>query len=73
MRGVVHPFTKALYEQDGTGHIRVVVPDPDGDRVGIFGVDGHWISGDVRECDPQLCGWVGGPQFANHRVAVDQI
>jgi hypothetical protein len=69
MRGIVHPFTKALYEQDGTGNIRVT----DGSRVGIFGTDGHWISGDLRECDPQMCGWVGGPQIANHRVAVDPV
>lgn len=69
MRGIVHPFTRALYEQDGTGNIRV---SADGIS-GIFGVDGHWISGELRECDPQLCGWVGGPQFANHRLAVDQV
>lgn len=73
MRGIVHPFTRALYEQDGTGNIRVVESTPQGDRVGIFGVDGHWISGDVRECDPQMCGWIGGPQFANHRLSVDQV
>ena len=65
MKGIVHPFSKALYEQDGSGNIMVT----DGDRVGIFGTDGHWISGELRECDPQLCGWVGGPQFANHRVS----
>ena len=65
MRGLIHPFTKALYEQDGEGHIRVT---HDG-REGLFRVDGKWLSGDLRECDPQLCGWVGGPQIANHRVA----
>lgn len=66
MRGIRHPFTGALYEQDGNGHIRVTT------RAGVsgtFGVDGRWVSGDLRECDPQLCGWVGGPQIANHRVA----
>ena len=36
---------------------------------GMFAVDGHWLSGELRECDPQLCGWVGGPQIANHRTA----
>ncbi len=70
MHGIVHPFNKALYEQDGTGNIRVT--DSSG-RVGIFGTDGHWISGVLRECDPQLCGWVGGPQVANHRIAVDNV
>jgi hypothetical protein len=69
MRGIIHPFTKALYEQDGTGNVRVT------NRTcsGIFGTDGHWISGELRECDPQLCGWVGGPQIANHRLAVDPV
>ena len=64
VNGIVHPFTGALHEQDGEGNIRVTL---DG-KVGIFGTDGHWISGELRECDPQLCGWVGGPMFANHRV-----
>ena len=69
MKGIIHPFTKALYEQDGTGNVRVT----DRKRSGIFGTDGQWISGELRECDPQLCGWVGGPQIANHRLAVDPV
>lgn len=64
MRGVVHPFSKALYEQDGEGNIKVTA----GDRSGVFTTGGRWIRGELRECDPQLCGWVGGPQIANHRV-----
>jgi hypothetical protein len=65
VRGIVHPFSKALYEQDGDGNIRVT----DGDRVGTFTTTGRWIRGELRECDPQLCGWVGGPQIANHRLS----
>ena len=64
MNGIVHPFTGALHEQDGEGNILVTL----GDKSGTFGTDGHWISGELRECDPQLCGWVGGPLIANHRV-----
>jgi hypothetical protein len=64
VRGARHPFTQALYEQDGAGNIKVT----DGEQVGIFGVDGHWISGELREADPQLCGWISGIQIANHRV-----
>ncbi|MGH9271703.1 MAG: hypothetical protein ACRDZ2_10570 [Ilumatobacteraceae bacterium] len=64
MRGIVHPFTKALYEQDGEGIIRVT----DGERSGVFTIGGRWVRGELQECDPQLCGWVGGPQIANHRV-----
>jgi hypothetical protein len=53
MKGIIHPFTKALYEQDGTGNVRSPIT-----RSGIFGTDGRWISGELRECDPQLC--IGG-------------
>lgn len=65
MKGIVHPFSRALYEQDGAGHVRVT----DGDRVGLFTARGEWIEGELRECDPQLCGWVGGPQIGSHRTS----
>ena len=63
-RGLVHPFSQALYEQDESDTIRVT----DGDRWGRFNRDGSWIEGELRECDPQMCNWVGGPQVENHRV-----
>jgi hypothetical protein len=65
MNGIRHPFSRALYEQDGTGNILVT----DGDRSGRFRPDGSWIDGELRECDLHICGWVAGPQFANHRMA----
>jgi hypothetical protein len=65
VNGIRHPFTNALYEQDGLGNILVT----HGHRSGLFGLDGHWISGELRECDPQLCGWVGGPQTTNYRFS----
>lgn len=65
MNGIKHPFSGALYEQDGTGNIRVT----DGDKSGTFTILGRHLSGDLLECDPQVCGWVGGPQVANHRVS----
>ena len=68
VNGIVHPFSGALHEQDGEGNIRVTL----GDKTGIFGTDGHWISGELRQCDPQLCGWVGGPLIANHRSPRNQ-
>lgn len=68
--GIKHPFTGALYERydtadGGPGRIRV----SDGDREGVFTDQGEWVSGELRECDPQLCGWVAGPQFTNHRMS----
>jgi hypothetical protein len=65
MLGIRHPFTGALYERDGEGNILVT----DGDRTGRFTSEGQWLGGDLRECDPQICGWVAGPQALNHRMA----
>jgi hypothetical protein len=62
--GLVHPFSKALYEQDGEGNLRITMPDG---RVGRARLDGSYLDGDVFDIDPQLCGWVGGPR-AQHRL-----
>ena len=64
MYGVIHPFNRAVYEQDGNGAVRVTLKDG---RIGRFRRDGQWIEGDVFDVDPQLCGWVGGPK-AQHRL-----
>ena len=55
MLGITHPLTGLLYEQDGQGNIKV----SDGAKWGLFRTDGKWITGEIFECDPQLCGWVG--------------
>jgi hypothetical protein len=62
MHGVHHPFSGALYERDGDGNVVVT----DGDRGGTFDARGRWLAGELRECDPQLCGWVAGPQVLDH-------
>ena len=64
MLGIRHPFSQALYEQDGEGNILVT----DGERSGLFTSEGRWLSGNLRECDPQLCNWVAGPMAPNHRM-----
>ncbi|HTO09710.1 MAG TPA: aromatic ring-hydroxylating dioxygenase subunit alpha [Myxococcota bacterium] len=53
-----HPFTRALYETTGEGLVRV---DDGAGHVGLFHPDGRWHSGVLREADPHLLGWVGGP------------
>ena len=68
MKGLVHPFSKALYEQTDDGRIRVTL----GDSFGVFARSGKWIEGELRECDAQLCNWIGGPQVGNHRVTASQ-
>ena len=55
-----HPFTRAVYETTGEGLVRV---DAGAGRVGLFHPDGRWHSGELREADPHLLGWVGGPQL----------
>jgi hypothetical protein len=66
--GVLHPFTRALYERIDAQHVRVTL----GDKVGVFGPDGRWIEGELREADPQLCGWLGGPRMVHHRLLVPE-
>ena len=68
MLGMKHPFGRALYEQDGNGNVRVT--DVDG-RTGLFTQEGRWLEGELRESDPHMCGWVGGPMVAHHRIALD--
>ena len=56
MASLTHPFDPdTLYELDSDGNIRV----SNGNSVGIFTPKGVWISGEIREADPQLCVWVG--------------
>jgi hypothetical protein len=66
VNGIRHPFSKALYEQDGAGRVLVT----SGNRSGLFDNHGVFISGELEEADPQLCGWVAGPLVGNHRVTV---
>ena len=68
MRGLIHPITKALYEQDGDGNVRVTHRG----RVGVFSADGRWIGGELRESDPHLCGWIAGPQMVSNRLSTDR-
>jgi hypothetical protein len=64
--GVLHPFTRALYERIDEGHVRVT----QGAVSGVFAPDGRWLEGALKEADPQLCGWVGGPRLVHHRLQV---
>ena len=63
MNGVRHPFSGALYERDGEGAVKVTL----GHRIGRFTREGRWISGELREADPQLCNWVGGRRMTSAR------
>ena len=68
MHGLVHPFSRALYEQDGNGNVRVTL----GGSTGLFRPDGRWLEGQIFEADPQFCGWIAGPKVAHHRIQPGQ-
>jgi len=65
MLGLKHPFTRALYEKDGHGNVKVTATDG---RLGIFSAEGKHLDGELFEADPQLCGWIGGPKLIHHRI-----
>ncbi len=54
-----HPLTGAIYALQDDGLVRV---EHDG-AVGLFHADGSWQSGQIRDADIHLIGWVGGPQL----------
>lgn len=64
MHGQLHPFSKALYEQDRDGNVRVRLNG----LTGLFRADGSWIEGDIFEADPQMCNWIAGPKVRHHRL-----
>ena len=53
MKGIVHPMTGALYEQDGEGNVRVAMEDG---RVGTYTPAGRRVSGDKIDVDIHLAG-----------------
>ena len=68
MRGIRHPLSGATYELEDEG---TIVVEKDGES-GRFGLDGRWISGEIRSADPHLCQWVGGRRLlSRHRRVVN--
>jgi 3-oxoacyl-[acyl-carrier protein] reductase len=51
-------MTGGIYERLENGLVRV----EEGGLVGLFSSDGRWHSGALRDADPHMIGWVGGPQ-----------
>jgi hypothetical protein len=66
VQGMIHPFSGALYERDDADHalVRVTL---DG-RFGLFRANGSWVSGEIYNADPHLCGWIAGPKLLHHRL-----
>ncbi len=56
-----HALSGAIYTDRGDG--TVLVEDPKAGN-GLFEIDGRWLRGELREADPHLLGFVGGPALA---------
>ncbi len=59
-----HPFGGAIYCLLADGNVQV---SGDGGE-GLFRADGRWISGTLREADPQMCVWI-----SNQSPPADQL
>lgn len=59
MRTRQHPLSRAIYDVRPDGLVEVT----DHGSTGVFDPAGRWVSGDLHHADPQLCGWLAGPQL----------
>jgi hypothetical protein len=55
---VRHAFTGFIYERLALGEVKVI--DPRTGDEGVFGADGEWRSGTIRNADFHLIRHVGG-------------
>lgn len=65
MEGILHPFSRDLYEKDGNGFVRITTTSG---GVGRYRADGSWVDGEKFDADVHLCGWVAGLRIP-HRLA----
>ena len=67
---VIHPLARdRRYSVDDDGSIRIeavdgIGPDATVARAGRFDDNGHWLDGEVRTADPQMCRYM----FAHWRL-----
>ena len=54
-----HPLSGAVYDVDDDGYVHV----DDAGVTGVFTAAGTWVSGELHEADPHLCGWLAGRQL----------
>jgi len=64
VNGIVHPYSKDLYERNDD---RVRITRADG-TVGFYADDGHWLAGEKFEADLHLCGWIMAPRNVHRLV-----
>ena len=67
---MTHPFaTDTTYALLDDGNVRV----SRGDKAGIFTGEGIYVSGDIREADPQVCNWVNNVPNPATQLSVSRI
>lgn len=66
----VRHFSGALYEREEPGVVRVEQYG----MVGRFRTDGTWVSGELKNADPNMCQWIGGyTQDADPAASANEI
>jgi hypothetical protein len=70
MNGIIHPYSKDLYERDDTGD-RIRITRRDG-RVGYYAGNGRWLEGAKFDADSHLCEWIIAPRNS-HRLATNPV
>ncbi len=55
-----YPLRKQLYEEQADGTCKVTSDDG---RVGVFKVDGTYLSGDLTQASLHMLVWVAGPRL----------
>ena len=61
MRREPHPFSGAIYEEQGDGLVRIT--DEKKGKTGLFKWDGTWVEGDITYADPHMLYLVGAPDL----------
>lgn len=68
--GMTHPFDpETHYDLLDDGNIKV---SRDG-KHGIFTCEGVYLSGDIREADPQVCNWVNNVPNPDTQLSTSRI
>ena len=67
---MTHPFDpESRYELLDDGTIKLTR----GKGLGIFTAEGVYLSGDIRESDPQICNWVSNVPDPSSQLATSRI
>jgi len=67
---LTHPFDpESRYELLDDGTVKLTRAD----LLGIFTAQGVYLSGDIREADPQICNWVSNVPDPETQMATSRI